>query len=629
MNIPGEALAWVEVLGWSLLHFLWQGLLIGLLFAFSRSLVARENSALRYAIGLLSLSALALCPLLTLWVLRPEAEAVFAGSGYSVLVMYSAGALGAAVDPETGLGELLPVLVLIWFIGVTVMVSRAVQQWRSLDRIASKLAWRMADIDALLLRVADRFGGLHGTRVLVSGFIDTPTLIGWFKPVILLPAAVAIRFPRHQLELILAHELGHLHRYDHLVNLGQTILETLLYYHPVVHWISREVRHEREICCDNLVLSLTESEPREYARTLAALEEARQMTPQLAIAASGGMLLDRVRRIIGAAAPHGGNRHARVAVWGMASCVLVVAMAAMLPHGEEELAMDALDQPRLVASLEETAISVVPEGEAVRFAAIPAAVSPLPEQEAVPEVQAVVVAKPVDEPPAPAVDLTTRITPVEIREPLHAAQPDPIEVADLEVQPAPLSAHADAVPSRTPILVRQVAPDYPDNGRDGSHARVGFAFSIDRAGRVRDIRGVSGDTQGAFAVAARNALRQWKFDPASIPHGAPRSYRQDFEFVSASRALGSEDSETCITPTGSHLCRPGRGIGLAFMAAEKAATVSLSENTDAPDSGQDGECVPQTGTRVCRPEEGGGIAMNAADREATSSHTIVISGAPQ
>ena len=183
-------------------------------------------------------------------------------------------------------------------VGVSFMIWRAVHQWRSLERIATRLAYRRAEIEEILLRVAKRFGGMPGARVLVSGFIDTPTLIGWFKPVILLPAAVVAGFPREQLELILAHELGHLRRYDHLVNLGQAVIETLLFYHPVVHWISREVRHEREVCCDNLVLRLTDSEPREYARTLAALEEVRQLAPQLSVAASGGMLLDRVRRIV-------------------------------------------------------------------------------------------------------------------------------------------------------------------------------------------------------------------------------------------------------------------------------------------------------------------------------------------
>src|SRR5690606_32608654 len=148
--------------------------------------------------------------------------------------------------------------------------------------------------DAMLAMLRQRFGIVRSIRVLVSRHIDTPTLIGWVKPVILLPASVALGFPREQIELILAHELGHLRRYDHLVNPAQAVVETLFFYHPVVHWISRDIRNERELCCDALVLRLANGEPREYARTLAALEELRQLPSALALAANGGELLERV-----------------------------------------------------------------------------------------------------------------------------------------------------------------------------------------------------------------------------------------------------------------------------------------------------------------------------------------------
>src|SRR6185436_16440590 len=98
---------------------------------------------------------------------------------------------------------------------------------------------------------------------------------GWLRPGILLPAAVALGFPAAQIELILAHELGHVRRWDYVVNLVQVVIETVLFYHPVVHWISRELRHEREICCDEMVLRVTRGHPHVYARTLASLEELR------------------------------------------------------------------------------------------------------------------------------------------------------------------------------------------------------------------------------------------------------------------------------------------------------------------------------------------------------------------
>lgn len=637
MSIPGAALAWVQALGWSLLHFVWQGLLVGLLFALTRSLVARENSSLRYAVGLLALSVLALCPPLTLWLLRPEGEA--AGIA-SVLVaqagtVESIGTLATTLESGVLLNDLLPALVLVWVFGVSVMIWRAVHQWRALDRIATTLAYRQADIEAMLIRVADRFGGMHGTRVLVSRFMDTPTLIGWFKPVILLPAAVVIGFPRQQLELILAHELGHLRRHDHLVNLGQAVVETLLFYHPVVHWISREIRHEREICCDNLVLSLTDSEPREYARTLEALEQVRQMSPQLAVAASGGMLLDRVRRIVGAAAPRNGDRHPHAIAWGVvAVCAVAVSAMVLPPQGEQEQSAGLFEQPQSPdLSGAELNIALIPVEPSLEFGAIRAPIVAADSTRAdqirnvpieVAGTDNVAASPATNQANPPAVALK-----VPAVERFSGESPALPEVANLELHSVPLAPAietARSVGSSTPVLVHQVAPDYPDNGRGGSRAKVGFAFSIDRAGRVRNIRSVSGDTQSAFAVAARNALRQWKFDPHSIAVDGVKNFRQDFEFISASRALGDEKDAECIAPTGSHVCRPGRGIGVAFKAEEKAAATSQSDGLAAVDAESADKCVQQTGSRVCRPLSESEIALNSQLRAETASQTIVLAG---
>ncbi|MBN8482284.1 MAG: M56 family metallopeptidase, partial [Xanthomonadales bacterium] len=310
MSAPGLP-AWVDLLGWSLVHLLWQGALVGVAFAAMRALVPREQAGQRYAIGLGALGVLAAAPVVTFCSLASSVETIsliappaVAGASTAVAAESVAGSIESGVS-------VLPWLVAAWLCGVALMAARAFGQWRGLERIATQLAWRQADLDDMLARVAERFGGIARVRVLVSRHIDTPTLIGWMRPAILLPAAVALGFPRHQVELILAHELGHLRRYDHLVNLAQAVVETLLFYHPVVHWISREVRHEREVCCDQFVLRLTRGEPREYARTLAALEDLRQLPPQLALAASGGFLLDRVRRILAPAqapARAGGTR---------------------------------------------------------------------------------------------------------------------------------------------------------------------------------------------------------------------------------------------------------------------------------------------------------------------------------
>lgn len=630
MNLIAGNLLWVQTLGWTLIHFVWQGLVIGALFSGVRALVPREHSSIRYALGLLALVMLALSPALTFWLLWPQvgSSAVEAASAAQVLQAVVLAPI-EQVESASPFSALLPLLVVGWMAGVSIMIWRTVHQWRALERIATRLAYRRAEIEEILLRVAERFGGMPGARVLVSAFIDTPTLIGWFKPVILLPAAVATGFPREQLELILAHELGHLRRYDHLVNLGQAVLETLLFYHPVVHWISREVRHEREVCCDNLVLRLTESEPREYARTLAALEDIRQLTPQLSLAASGGMLLDRVRRIVGSKSRLHASQRTHRSAWLVvaASTGLVVAMALVSQPGEPE-SPDSFGQPVLVPDLQ-----VVPVRPAtvdiaasipVAFASLPELASsenPLasPEQAQGAATGAGSGEVEADLPKLPVAELAS------LPQPRAAAGLSrvPLQVGDVDIdriEPAVATVANAPEEVGKPTILRRVAPDYASSGPGEQDLMVGFEFAIDKSGKVRDIRVVSGDRSSRFAVAARRALSQWQFDPDTVAVGAGGRFRQDFEFISTARSASASDA-ACTTPIGSHVCRPVRGTGTPITR-----TVERESRAVAQASEVGAICTPPTGSLVCRPVEGPGPLVPNEGDEATMAHLIVLAG---
>src|SRR5207248_1639982 len=113
-------------------------------------------------------------------------------------------------------------------------------------------------------------------------------------------ASSLIGLAPNQLEAVLAHELAHVRRWDYVVNAFQCVVETLMFYHPVVWWISRCVREEREICCDDLVLKVCDDRLA-YARALASLETFRAGGQELAFAATGGSLLNRIRRLLGVA----------------------------------------------------------------------------------------------------------------------------------------------------------------------------------------------------------------------------------------------------------------------------------------------------------------------------------------
>jgi GWxTD domain-containing protein len=122
-------------------------------------------------------------------------------------------------------------------------------------------------------------------------------VIGHLRPLILIPIGLLTGMSVEQIESILLHELAHIRRYDYLVNMVQTSIESLLFYHPLVWWISRVIRTEREHCCDDWAATVS-GNTHEYARALTALERSRWGASESALAATGGSLVKRVRRLL-------------------------------------------------------------------------------------------------------------------------------------------------------------------------------------------------------------------------------------------------------------------------------------------------------------------------------------------
>ena len=205
-------------------------------------------------------------------------------------------------------------------------------------------------------------------RLLESAAVRVPTLVGCLRPVILLPASVLTGLAPEQIEALLAHELAHVRRWDYLVNLLQIMAETLLFYHPAVWWISRRIRAEREQCCDDVVVA-TCGDRVVYARALAALEESRAI-PAPALAARGGRLLARIRRIL-TMEPDTRNERGwgAVAVAGIALAAVAVLTAAcgLCSAGWAGAANPSAEATRSAAAGGEAIRFVTPGGDAVKF----------------------------------------------------------------------------------------------------------------------------------------------------------------------------------------------------------------------------------------------------------------------
>jgi len=578
-----EWLPWIQALGWTLLHFIWQGLVIGAAFAAVRALIPRAHCTARYGAGLAALAALTLWPIATFLAMRPwnvdatDAATSVAQTGTTVAAGVSAIVDVAGTQFSSVIEATMPWLVLLWAGGVLAMGGRIVWQWRALMRLTQSWAESSVELDAALLSLKKRFAILQRVRVLVSERVDTPMLVGWLRPVVLLPAAVVLGFPRQQIELIVAHELCHLRRYDHLVNFAQVLVETVFFYHPVVHWISREVRNERELCCDKLVLGSDVGAPRDYAHALAALEDLRQSSGALALAANGGELLERVRRIVGMPASRLTMDAQGPGRWLLIVGVLGVSLLTALRierAGEDftiatRLPADWLQAPPALTLATATLAFSPPR---LRPAAVAVPPPPKVEPASKPFLPAVVpAAAAVAAPPASANDLNDRRidnTPVPatvapapaIAQENQVAPPvASLAVANVAAEPAVpasavqvpqhVAAPAPAAEPPRPVALRTVTPSFPGSSKQTVHINASFTIAAD--GSVHDIKLLGEDADSSFGRAAERALRQWRFDPSTIAKDRSTRYTQSFVF--APREAINRD--TCVTPTGTHICR--------------------------------------------------------------------------
>ena len=339
-----------QAIGWALLQFVWQGALIGVLTAITLAVLRRSAADVRYVVATIALSVMLTVPVVTAVqginaARRPsQSEAVAlrpvtASSQPREAPLSSTGVVRQTQrDTESGrrlsdddpfreasaTAMLGPWLLLGWTAGVLLLTLRLLSGWLWVQRIKTRGASPARDsLRQIGERLARRLHVSRSVRLLESTLVEVPTVIGWLKPVVLLPASALAGLSPLQLEAILAHELAHIRRHDYLVNLLQTLVETLLFYHPAVWWVSRQIRIERENCCDDLAVSLC-GDPVVYAQALADLEQLRGSRGQLMMAATGGSLLHRVRRLLGAPS-HAGRGPGWLA--GGVAVVLIVMMA--------------------------------------------------------------------------------------------------------------------------------------------------------------------------------------------------------------------------------------------------------------------------------------------------------------
>ncbi len=305
---------WVERLGMTLVHFFWQGLLIAILYAAARRSMARASSPqARYLLACGALAAMMAAPLVTWELMRPSEaspEAIYSVRSTaaaaptprivtSIALPDSVRATVSGVQPE----RFLLWVVIVWFVGAVVFWIRLAGGLVVTARMRSMLVRRAPpEWQETLKELGARVGLSRPVHLLVSALVEAPTVVGWLRPVVLVPVGALSGLPAEHLEALLLHELAHIRRHDYLINMLQGVAESLLFYHPAVWWVSGHIRAEREHCCDDVVVSISR-DPLTYARALAQLESCRPAHFGAAIGANSGALANRIARLLGRSRP--------------------------------------------------------------------------------------------------------------------------------------------------------------------------------------------------------------------------------------------------------------------------------------------------------------------------------------
>jgi len=283
-----------NALAWALLHALWEGAAIALILAVS--LWALRSAHLRYLAACVAMAATLAAFVITFIHLIPP--------GYAVGPSPSLHAVPVGGDvpwftPVAPAGIVLPPWIApLWLAGVLVFQLRALGGWMAVRRLRRTGVCIAAEPWQNRLReLASGLGIARPVTLLQSSLVEVPVVIGHLRPVILVPISLLTRLPCAQVGAVLMHELAHIRRHDYLVNLLQTFAEGLLFYHPGVWWMSHVIRTERENCCDDVAVA-SSGDAHEYATALAALAENRWAAHDAAMAASGGNLVRRIRRLL-------------------------------------------------------------------------------------------------------------------------------------------------------------------------------------------------------------------------------------------------------------------------------------------------------------------------------------------
>lgn len=300
-----------QIVGISILHSLWQGIIIYVALRIVYAAIPPMPAQRKYNIALFALAAVSFWFFYTLC--RETAHFNWNGSSSSSELRFQVP--GFRSNEYSGYSLLnsisvyMPYIFVAYLAGIAINLLKLNRKWGHLRELKKSLL-PAGQMQQYIDRLAQKLQIGKHIRIHFSEQIDVPCVLGWLKPVIILPATLSVHLSACEIKAILLHELAHIRRNDYLVNLLQQIISVILFFNPFIYLISRIISRERENCCDDAVVGRT-GDPLIYAQALLKLEQTRSSRYDLALAATGNNfhLLNRIERIMKTQKQPGNIRH--------------------------------------------------------------------------------------------------------------------------------------------------------------------------------------------------------------------------------------------------------------------------------------------------------------------------------
>ncbi|MDA3953696.1 MAG: M56 family metallopeptidase [Bacteroidales bacterium] len=318
MNILSDLLndRIVTALGWNIFHIFWQGIIIGIVLSVVLHILKGKSSQLKYLISMISLLLLLGFSIFNFSINYNENfNKAITNINYDQ-INYTDFQLDDLNNANTGEGSIelitslknrlknidrfFPLIVNVWILGVFIFILKFVLSFFYTYRL-KKISTQSISEEWLVkfLKIQDKLNLNRTVKYIESQLVRIPLVLGYLRPVVVIPVQMLSGIPSNQIEAIIAHELAHIRRNDYIFNVLQTIIETVFFFHPAVWYITSQIRKERENCCDDVALTVCEGSL-VYAKALISVQELTLNRHYSAVAFSGRKkhLLNRIKRMI-------------------------------------------------------------------------------------------------------------------------------------------------------------------------------------------------------------------------------------------------------------------------------------------------------------------------------------------